>query len=121
MTERERYIYIPLLQVLDTCHPPLGISDHLSKQKRKRGTTQIGLLAAIEVSVVDGFAVRGHAQAARRLLLDDLALADRWRRLFFILVGRFFGGSTGRGDGGLPSGGSHCCAVWLIDRYLEVQ
>lgn len=101
---------LPLLQILDPRHATLGIGDHLAEEKGKGGAAQLAVAAAIQVSIVDGFAVGGDAQAGtgtgqgRGLdLLGGMVLVFlRW----------------GGGGGGCSAEGEHGVVSWL--RHVAV-
>lgn len=54
---------IPLLEILDSCYPFLRIADHLTEEVGEAGAAELGRPRAVEVPVIDGFAVGGGAEA----------------------------------------------------------
>ena len=68
--EREN---IPLLKILNPRHPSLRIADHLRKQIRKAGLTELGRLRPVQRSVVDGLAVGGVPEAGAVFLTTHCA------------------------------------------------
>jgi hypothetical protein len=53
---------LPFLQILDTCYSPLGVCDHLSEEKGETGSAELCIAAAVQVSVVDCFAIGGYTE-----------------------------------------------------------
>lgn len=56
----------PFLQILNPRHPPLGIDDHFAEQVCETGTTELRIASAVQIPVVDCFAIRRCAEAGRR-------------------------------------------------------
>ena len=48
---------LPFLKVLDISHAFLSIGYHLCEQVCEAGATELGRACAVQVSIVDGFAV----------------------------------------------------------------
>lgn len=49
--------FIPFLKILDISHAFLSIGYHLCEQVGETGATELGRACAVEVPVIDGFAV----------------------------------------------------------------
>lgn len=64
--------YIPSLQILNARYSPLCISYHLAKEIGETGFAELCISGPIEVSIVDGFAIRGDAEAGGYGLLGRL-------------------------------------------------
>lgn len=52
----------PFLQILNARHPPLSIDDHFAEQVREAGAAELRIARAVQVAVVDGFAVGWRAE-----------------------------------------------------------
>ena len=108
---------LPLLQILNPCDAALGISHHLTEEKREGGTAELAIAAAVQVSVIDGFAVGGDAQAGtgtgqgRGLdLLGGVVL------MVFLRWGGGIGGCSAEGEHSVVSWLRHvgCCVWWCL-------
>lgn len=53
---------LPFLQILNAGYPPLGICDHLPEQEGEACSAGLCIATAVQVSVVDGFAIGRHTQ-----------------------------------------------------------
>ena len=106
---------IPTFQILNPSHAFLRIRDHLSKEICEAGAAKLCSSRAVEVAVVDGFAIRGDAEtwggrgAGSRLWGWQWDSGLRlWRK-----KGRY----RRLPSGGL--GGSHCGLVgWRVEVYV---
>lgn len=54
---------VPLFKILDPGYFFLGVGYHFCEEVGEAGATELGGAGAVEVSVVDGFAVRWGAEA----------------------------------------------------------
>lgn len=53
----------PFLQILYACYPSLSVCDHLGEEVGEACPAELRIAAAVEVSVVDGLAVRWDAES----------------------------------------------------------